>query len=445
MLSIYFCNMRKKIIYKITDVEKCKQQLLYWSRQFTQAAVLDSNNAAQKVNSKPEYNSFEFLMAADAAEELTPEVNGFDALQQAVKRTGDWWFGYLTYDLKNELEDLQSNNFDGLQFAKMHFFRPKLVFLIQDDELIIHYLETEFEKADIENLKNAVFAVKPLLKPQNPVTVQARISKEEYLNAVRALKEHIRKGDIYEVNFCQEFFAGQADIYPEQLYDHLKNLSPTPYGCFYKTGNHYLLSASPERFMKKKGMKLISQPIKGTAKRGKDRQEDEAVKHHLFTDAKERAENIMIVDLVRNDLSHTAVKGSVRVEELCGIYSFPQVHQMISTVTAELREDVHFVEAVKQCFPMGSMTGAPKIRAMKLIEQYESSKRGLYSGAVGYITPGGDFDFNVVIRSILYNAANKYLSFMVGGAITMQADPEKEYEECLLKAKAIRETLKSGN
>ncbi|PID89409.1 MAG: hypothetical protein CSB01_02115 [Bacteroidia bacterium] len=255
----------------------------------------------------------------------------------------------------------------------------------------------------------------------------------------------MRRGDIYEINFCQEFFAEQVCINPEQLYNHLKKVSPTPYGCFYKTRNHYLLSASPERFIKKKGTKLISQPIKGTAKRGANKEEDDTIKHHLFTDAKERAENIMIVDLVRNDLSHTATKGSVKVEELCGIYSFPQVHQMISTVVANLRNDIHFVEAIKQCFPMGSMTGAPKIRAMKLIEQYESTKRGLYSGAVGYITPQGDFDFNVVIRSILYNATNKYLSFMVGGAITMQSNPEKEYEECLLKAKAIRKTLSSNN
>jgi para-aminobenzoate synthetase component 1 len=207
-------------------------------------------------------------------------------------------------------------------------------------------------------------------------------------------------------------------------------------------GEQFLLSASPERFIKKVGKKIISQPIKGTARRGANEEEDKQIKHHLFNDPKERAENIMIVDLVRNDLSRTADKGSVIVEELCGIYTFPQVHQMISTVVSELREDVHFIEAIRQCFPMGSMTGAPKVRAMKLIEKYESTKRGLFSGAVGYITPEGDFDFNVVIRSILYNARNHYLSFMVGGAITMQAEAEKEYEECMLKAKAIMRVLK---
>lgn len=201
------------------------------------------------------------------------------------------------------------------------------------------------------------------------------------------------------------------------------------------------MSASPERFLKRNGTHVVSQPIKGTARRAENMEEDEGLKEALRTDEKERSENIMIVDLVRNDLSHYASKGSVIVEELCKIYTFEQVHQMISTITASVALEIDSVDLIKSVFPMGSMTGAPKIAAMQLIEKLESTKRGLYSGAIGYFAPNGDFDFNVVIRSILYNAEKQFVSFSVGSAITARSVPEKEYEECLLKAKAMRTVL----
>ncbi|MEO5675183.1 MAG: anthranilate synthase component I family protein, partial [Chitinophagales bacterium] len=217
--------------------------------------------------------------------------------------------------------------------------------------------------------------------------------------------------------------------------------SPAPLACFLKHGEKFLLSASPERFLKKESRKIISQPMKGTISRSNHAESDEHAKELLGTDEKEKAENVMIVDLVRNDLARSAVAGSVSVEELFGIYSFPRVHQMISTVSATLRNDVHFTEAIRNAFPMGSMTGAPKVMAMQLIDKYEKVKRGLFSGSAGYITPGGDFDFNVVIRSLLYNRESRYLSFQTGSAITHDCNPEKEYEECLLKAQAIMSTL----
>ncbi len=204
-----------------------------------------------------------------------------------------------------------------------------------------------------------------------------------------------------------------------------------------------MLSASPERYLKKEGNTIISQPIKGTSKRSENLKEDEALKEQLKQDLKERSENIMIVDLVRNDLSLTAIKGSVEVKELCEVYSFKQVHQMISTVTSKIDKNTHPVDVIKTSFPMGSMTGAPKISAMKIIENLEETKRGLYSGAVGYFSPDGDFDFNVVIRSILYNSTKQYVSYSVGSAITAKSDPLKEYEECLIKAKAMRQVLES--
>ena len=160
---------------------------------------------------------------------------------------------------------------------------------------------------------------------------------------------------------------------------------------------------------------------------------------------KYKSENVMVVDLVRNDVSQVSRAGSVIVEELFGIYSFPQVYQMISTIKGELKDETSFMDIIRACFPMGSMTGAPKKRVLELIDQYEKSNRGLFSGAVGYIAPGGDFDFNVVIRSILYNAQNRYLSFQVGSGITFYSDPLREWEECLLKAKAINTVLSGDN
>jgi para-aminobenzoate synthetase component 1 len=273
------------------------------------------------------------------------------------------------------------------------------------------------------------------------VKIKLRIFKDTYFKQIRKMLKHIHRGDIYEANFCQEFYAENTAIDPLRTYQKLNEISKPPFAAFVRTDEKYLLSASPERFLKKAGEKIISQPIKGTARRGRNHSEDLRIKKDLEEDTKERAENIMIVDLVRNDLSKTGLKGSVAVEELCKVYSFKQLHQMISTVTSLVAENTNPVKIIREAFPMGSMTGAPKVSAMKIIEALEDSRRGLYSGAVGYFTPSDDFDFNVVIRSILYNAEKKYVSYSVGGAITSRSCPAKEYEECLLKARAMREVL----
>ena len=280
---------------------------------------------------------------------------------------------------------------------------------------------------------------------QQPVAIASRFSKTEYLGTVAKIKAHISRGDIYVTNFCQEFYAENAEIDPLEVFKKLNKISPAPFSAFLKWNDKYVICASPERFLAKRGDKLISQPIKGTAKRGKDEAEDDAIKQELRNQTKEQQENVMIVDLVRNDLTRSAKPGTVRTEELFGIYTFKQVHQMISTVVSELDANVSPVTAIKSAFPMGSMTGAPKVSAMQLMEQYERSKRGVYSGAVGYFSPDGDFDFNVVIRTLLYDQKNKYLSFHAGSAITFYADAEKEYEECLLKVKAIRDVLSGSN
>ena len=274
----------------------------------------------------------------------------------------------------------------------------------------------------------------------NTLKIKLRTSKDDYFKKLNNILEHIHRGDIYEANFCQEFYTS-GHITPLATYKRLNVISKPPFASFVKLFNNYALCASPERYLKKSKTTVVSQPIKGTSKRSKDKNKDNALKKALENDPKERSENIMIVDLVRNDLSKTASKGSVTVQELCKVYTFEQVHQLISTVTSQVSDSLSPIDVLQSTFPMGSMTGAPKVSAMKIIEEYEDAKRGLYSGAIGYITPNGDFDFNVVIRSILYNAEKAYISYSVGGAITANSIPEKEYEECLIKAKAMREAL----
>jgi para-aminobenzoate synthetase component 1 len=396
---------------------------------------MDSNDYPQR------YSSYDCILAVDAFTSIKTDYhNAFEDLKQYQQATKDWLFGYLSYDLKNDIEILDSNNFDGLNFPDLFFFQPKKIFLVKGNQLEIQYLnicadEFEYDFREI-SVQCSVFSV------QSPeIEIKQRISKENYLEKVSKILEYIHRGDIYEANFCMEFFAENVTINPFEKFQRLNEISRSPFAVYFKNNKQFLLSASPERYLRKEGELLISQPIKGTAKRFSDSIEDEKSKNILASDPKERSENIMISDLVRNDLSRTAQKGSVKVEELCGIYSFEQVHQMISTITSKLDSQYSVIDAIKTTFPMGSMTGTPKVSVMKIIEQLEETKRGLYSGAVGYFTPIGDFDFNVVIRSILYNEENKYVSFSVGSAITSQSIPEKEYEECLLKAKAMHEVL----
>ena len=273
-----------------------------------------------------------------------------------------------------------------------------------------------------------------------------RFSKNEYLQTVKKLQQHILRGDCYEVNFCQEFYSIGIPINPLMVYQKLSKLSPSPFSAFYRNNDKYCICASPERYIAKRGTTLISQPIKGTAKRyPEDARLDELSKGELLNSEKEKSENVMVVDLVRNDLSKVCKEGSVKVKELFGIYSFPQVHQMISTIEGEISEGLIWVDVLEATFPMGSMTGAPKQRVMELIEDFEQTKRGLFSGAIGYVDPHGNADFNVVIRSILFNADTNYISMQAGSAITFYSDAKKEYEECLLKAAILKLAIGAKN
>lgn len=333
-------------------------------------------------------------------------------------------FVCISYDYKNQIEKLTSENFDGIKSEP--FFCTELDSLDNSKGITFSFIDNNIENSFSQN---------------SPIYLKQRVSKDEYIETVNKIKQHIQLGDIYEMNYCIEFYAENVQINPHLLFEKLQKLAQAPFATFAKVGDIFIIGSSPERFLKKQGNKLISQPIKGTRKRGKTSEEDLKLIAELSTDEKERSENIMIVDLVRNDLSKVAKRGTVNVDELCKVYSFKQVHQLISTVSCELKENIFFKDIIHATFSMGSMTGAPKVRAMQLIEQYEKTKRGIYSGAIGYIMPNGDFDLSVVIRTILYNQKEKYLSFMVGSAITDKSNPEKEYEECLVKANAMIQAL----
>lgn len=418
------------MIFKAADVQVFKQKALRWAASFDVACYLDSNQFNN------DYKKYECLVAAGVTQRLhVRDYGAFEQLQHFVNESPRWLFGFLTYDLKNEIELLGSFNHDGINFPQLYFFEPEHLILIRGDEIEILSAAPERVFAAVDQQEEVAPATPPKIK------LRSRFTRSEYIDTVKAIKDHISRGDIYVTNFCQEFYAEDASIDPLSTFIKLNEVSPNPFAAFFKLQSKYILCASPERFLAKRENKLISQPIKGTARRDDDLDTDEAIKQALKNNPKELQENVMIVDLVRNDLTRSARQGTVKAEKLFEIQSYTQVHQMVSTVTCKLDPKISAVEAIKNTFPMGSMTGAPKVSAMELMERYERTKRGVYSGAIGYFSPDNDFDFNVVIRSILYNGENNYLSFQVGSAITYHADPEKEYEECLLKAKAILEAL----
>lgn len=432
-------TLRKTTRTSVDNCEQYKQKLLTWSQQFDEVLWLDSNAFNNK------FSSYDAVLAIDAFTIFqTDYFDAFNQLKEYQSATKDWIFGYLSYDLKNDVEDLSSKNYDGLHFPELFFFQPKKLFFLKGNVLETQYLNMVSDEleSDLKTIEQCHLEESQKVD-QTDVKIKMRIHKDEYFNKVNTMLSHIHRGDIYEANFCQEFYAENTPIDPLDTYLHLNAISKPPFATYLKIYDKFLMSASPERYIKKDGLQITSQPIKGTAKRSDSKAEDLKLKSELANDIKERSENIMIVDLVRNDLSKTAIKGSVKVEELCKVYTFDQVHQMISTITSNVKAETHPVDIIKTTFPMGSMTGAPKISAMQIIEALEETKRGLYSGAVGYFSPNNDFDFNVVIRSILYNEANNYVSYSVGGAITAKSDPMKEYEECLIKAKAMREVLEN--
>jgi len=426
--------IRKTVSFPVADFQLTRLQLLNWAYQFSSCSFLDNHQYASL------HNQQECLVAVGCHQYIKrPAGSALQQLQFFIDaHPGQWFFGHLAYDIKNETEQLVSVNQDRIGFADLHFFIPEIVVRLNEEQILIDSY-SEDHPAILAAI--CTTPTEPGVELP-PVEVQAAFTKEKYINTIDKLRGHILRGDCYEINFCQEFYAKNAQIHPLSIYQKLSNISPNPFSAFYRQQDKYLLCASPERYLMKRGNTIVSQPIKGTAARIQgDEQQDALQKTGLQQSIKERSENVMVVDLVRNDLSKICEEATVQVDELFGIYTYPQVHQMISTISGQLQSGISFADIIRATYPMGSMTGAPKKRVMELIDQYEQSKRGLFSGAVGYIAPNGDFDFNVVIRSILYNQTNQCLSYQVGGGITWYSNPETEYEECMLKAEAIMQVL----
>lgn len=428
---------RNSYSFSIDDVEQFKKEALSFFHEEDYLFYLDSNQ------SQEHHAQYSCLIGVGCLKRLFCKTgNAFDQLEGFREKYRDWMFGFLGYDLKNELEDLTSKHTDHKNFPDLCFIIPEHVMVFFENRVEVKTFASQFRATSIfneikESKTNTLRTSNTAFKAQ----IKAGDSKAAYLKKAQQFLDHIQRGDIYEANFCTQFSATNVELDSLQAFIDLNDISEPPFATYVKCGEYCVISASPERYLKKTANTLISQPIKGTARRSQNSVEDETLKKDLFLDTKERSENVMIVDLVRNDLSKIATRGTVKVEELYGIYSFKQVHHMISTITAQLDKKFTGVDALRSTFPMGSMTGAPKVSAMKIIEKTENFKRGLYSGAIGYFDPKGDFDFNVVIRTILFNKQTKNLSFAVGSAITIAANPVREYDECLLKAKALFEVL----
>lgn len=422
------------VSFPITDFLKTKLQVLNWASGFSVCCLLDSNGYQLP------HHSYGFLLGAGTIK--TVEANAgkaFSELKQFADQNRDWLFGHFSFDLKKETEQVSSSHPDQILFPDLFFFVPETVIELNEYNLRIGSCHSDHEQIFKQILKQPAAAGAGSKKLS---AIHQRFSRPAYIEAVEAIRRHILRGDCYEINFCQEFFAENALIEPAGVYHLLSQVSPTPFSGFYKLNDKYLLCASPERYLSKRKGLLLSQPMKGTWPRNdRDAAIDEQNREDLFHSAKDRSENVMVVDLVRNDLSKVCEEGSVKVDELYGVYSFPLVHQMVSTISGKMTAGLHWTDAIRATFPMGSMTGAPKKRVLELIERYEKTRRGLFSGALGYVSPDADFDFNVVIRSILYNESNRYLSYQVGSGITFYSDAGKEYDECLLKAAAIKKVL----
>lgn len=407
--------------------------MLNWANRFSIFCLLDNNNY------QFELPAFECLLAVGSKRNisLTSGV-AFHELQQFFNSTPSWLFGHLGFGLKNETEKINTVKKELIDFGDGFFFEPQILIRIKG-----HHVTIESDVFDVQEIWKQINAV--MISNQTPaerILIQKTMDRGAYLKTIRSLLAHIKRGDCYEINFCQTFFATEAHIDPVAVYEKLVKKSPTPFAALYKLNDRYCICASPERYLKKEGSLLISQPIKGTSKRNLENEKlDKAAAEYLLQSQKEKSENVMVVDLVRNDLSRVSQEGSVTVKELFGIYPFPQVHQMISTVQGKLLHGLQFTDALKASFPMGSMTGAPKKRVLELIDESEVSGRGLFSGSIGYITPAADFDFNVVIRSLFYDRERSLLSFSAGSGITFGSDPDAEYDECLLKASAIVDVL----
>ncbi len=410
------------------------------ARTFTQFTLLETGRAHGAF--REPLDRFDWLAAGGClrrhrVKEATAEA--WSELAAAWRAKPTWWFGVLAYDAKKAFEKTaQSGHPATLDQADWDFYEPEWVLTCQNGQLMLH-LPSAMPQRPEEWWAEIQDRAAPLLAPKPIETMVWRSgwTGDEYCDHAKSLQDLIYEGDLYEVNLCVPWHsAGYAD--PVEVYSTLQAAADAPMAGLHRSGETWLISASPERYVtvRQEGeiRKAYSQPIKGTV----DRRESAET---LLTSEKERAENTMIVDLVRHDLSRVAAPGSVQVPRYLQVRSLPTVHHLVSTVEATLRPEMDWISVIQASFPMGSMTGAPKIRAMQRIEEHECARRGWYSGALGYVMPSGECDFNVVIRSLLADSSAHNWTGWAGSALTVLSDPQTEWEEIQLKMKAPQESL----
>ena len=425
---------KNKQVFLIDNPSSFKVQILHWSNQYEVCTFLDNHAYPSS------YGALDCIAAAGPLAFISlDQVNAVAVNEFIQTHSGEWIFAHFNYEYHSITKPTNKVNLTGFPLA--YLYTPAVVIELTENKVTIQ-TNSDHPQQVFDQVSSFKLPVTDANNAALTTSITPFISKASYLENIHKILALIRRGDFYEINYCQAFEVEHLSAHPVNVYANLTDISPTPFACFYKNSSDYLLCASPERYLQKKGNQLISQPIKGTIKRNVENDADDKLQvEALKNSSKDKSENVMVVDLVRNDLSRICEQGSVEVSELFGIYSFPQVHQMISTITGTLRSNTSFSEVLEATFPMGSMTGAPKKSVMETIDTLEPTRRGLYSGTVGYFNPEGDFDFNVVIRSIFYNNDTQKANYQVGGGITIYSDPEKEYEECLLKAAAIKKVL----
>ena len=421
----YTCGMKKRsknIIDQITEYyDDCEYILLESQMQEHPSSVISYVAVEPK---RVIFGKGRRINKNERGKETISEENPWTAIRGFMDESRSMTFGFLGYDLKNHIEQLSSENPERVDVPDFYFMEPEILMKIEGDNVEVLAGNVNLEAIKSQSVNTGSGSVKKIKRLE---------SKSSYIRKIIEVQRLIREGDFYELNYSYPIQA-QISGSPLSIYKKMRAINPVPFGAFIKTKDFQVCCSSPERFIKKAGRKIISEPIKGTSPRSDEKSADLKYREELLNE-KNKAENLMIVDLVRHDLSLIAETGSVEVSKLFDVQSFGTVHQLISTIEATALNNVHPVDVIKACFPMGSMTGAPKIEVMKTIERLEIYRRGIYSGAIGYFTPEGDFDFNVVIRSAIINGGN--VIYPVGGAITGDSIPEAEWEETHIKARVL--------
>lgn len=425
-------NTSKYFSLNPINVDVFKQKVLCWLKQYNTFTYLDNNHYSNGPH------RYELLVGVEAMRSLSiEEIN-------LPENKGQWLFGHLSYDYKVQLfPKLPINKCRKDGYSSTSFFIPKIVIAIPFQSSHVKIISNVDHDLIFKAIINSEVTSDLSLHLQDDTDWIEDMNQDQYLNTVNAIQNHIKEGDCYELNLCNGYEIQEIGLDPYIVFQKLNLINPAPFAAFYRSDNNFLLCSSPERYLYKEKSLLVSQPIKGTIRKGITLEEDENLKRQLKNNIKECAENLMITDLVRNDLAQICEVGSVTVPDLLGLYSFNSLHHLISTIQGNVIANYNLIEILSLPFPMGSMTGAPKYIVMELIDKYEKSGRGIYSGSIVYITPEGDFDSNVVIRSLVYNSTTRKLHFHSGGAITIDSDPQKEWEEICLKSQRLKDVLKS--